>query len=283
MVDNRFRRAPQVRPVGPARRAALVATTIVSLLAFLAGCSGDRPTLEAAPSTLPGSTTRPAPTTTTTPLTALPTSPVNVLGFIATPKGSPNAQPQVYAEPSRTATKIDVPARTMIGAPTTFAVIGDPERQPSSWYKVMLPIRPNTAVGWVEASTVDLTKTDVRIFVDLEGRTIRAERAGREVFRAPIAIGTETNPTPTGPAYMTELIKNTNPAGAYGPYAFGLSVHSDTLTEFEGGDGQVGIHGTNKPQLIGERVSHGCVRLSNSDIQKLVDLQLPLGAPVFIS
>lgn len=202
-----------------------------------------------------------------------------MLGFIATPKGPP----LVYAEPSRTAAKIEVPARTMIGAPTTFAVIGDPERQPNAWYKVMLPIRPNTAVGWVEAATVDLTRTDLRLFVDLEGRNLRVERAGSEVLRAPIAIGTETNPTPTGPAYLTELIQNVKPNGAYGPYAFGLSVHSDTLTEFQGGDGQVGIHGTNRPELIGQRVSHGCVRLTNEDIRKLVDLQLPLGAPVFIT
>jgi lipoprotein-anchoring transpeptidase ErfK/SrfK len=73
------------------------------------------------------------------------------------------------------------------------------------------------------------------------------------------------------------------PDDAYGPYAFGLSIHSDTQTEFAGGDGRVGIHGTNQPQLIGERVSHGCVRLNNDDVLRLVDMQLPLGAPVFVT
>lgn len=61
-----------------------------------------------------------------------------------------------------------------------------------------------------------------------------------------------------------------------------MALHSDTLTEFAGGPGQVGIHGTNRPDLIGERVSSGCVRLDNDDIRALVDLQVPLGMPVII-
>ena len=36
-------------------------------------------------------------------------------------------------------------------------------------------------------------------------------------------------------------------------------------------------------QLIGQAVSHGCVRLRNDDVKELVDLQLPLGVPVFIT
>ena len=72
----------------------------------------------------------------------------------------------------------------------------------------------------------------------------------------------------------------------HGPRAghrFGLALHSDTLTEFAGGPGQVGIHGTNQPGLIGQAVSHGCVRLRNADIEALVGVGLPLGAPVFVT
>ena len=249
-------------------------------IGFVTGCSSERPTLESG-STLPSqtSTTVAASTTSTTPLTDLPTGTENVLGFIATPKGAP----VVYTEPSEDAERIEVPATTDAGAPTTFAVIGNPDRTPSAWYKVMLPVRPNDATGWVQAAAVDLTKTPYRIFVDLEGRKLTVERDHTTYFEAPIAIGTEDNPTPTGPAYLIELIENVNPSDAYGPYAFGLSIHSDTQTEFAGGDGRVGIHGTNQPQLIGQRVSHGCVRLDNDDVRRLVSLQLPLGAPVFIT
>jgi lipoprotein-anchoring transpeptidase ErfK/SrfK len=53
------------------------------------------------------------------------------------------------------------------------------------------------------------------------------------------------------------------------------------LTSFAGGDGQVAIHGTNQPGLIGSEVSHGCVRVDNTTITKLARM-IPLGTPVRI-
>ncbi len=64
-------------------------------------------------------------------------------------------------------------------------------------------------------------------------------------------------------------------------FAIGLSGHSNTLSEFAGGDGQIAIHGTNDPGTIGTKVSHGCVRVNNDVILKLATL--PLGTPVVIS
>lgn len=270
-------------PTPSPRRLRLLAPVVALLVTagLVTGCSSDKPTLEAVATTRPVTTSSSAPaeTTTTVALHDLPPSALNVLGYIATPKGAP----QVFTEPDTTSAPIAIPPTTNAGAPTTFAVIGDPVNQADGWLKVMLPIRPNDLVGWVEAGSVDVTKTDLRIFVDLEGRSLRVDRAGDEVFRTDIAIGTEDDPTPTATSFVTELIENVNPGGAYGPYAFGLSIHSDTQTEFAGGDGQVGIHGTNRPDLIGQRVSHGCVRLTNEDVKRLVDLQLPLGTPVFIT
>jgi hypothetical protein len=46
------------------------------------------------------------------------------------------------------------------------------------------------------------------------------------------------------------------------------------------GDGY-GLHGTNKPETVGQSVSHGCVRLRNGDIEQLYEM-VPLGTPVFI-
>ena len=53
------------------------------------------------------------------------------------------------------------------------------------------------------------------------------------------------------------------------PYAFGLSAYSTVLTSFGGGDGEVGLHGTNDPSILGSDVSHGCIRVSNSVITRL--------------
>ena len=46
------------------------------------------------------------------------------------------------------------------------------------------------------------------------------------------------------------------------------------------GDGYA-LHGTDKPQTIGQAVSHGCVRLRNEDIETLYRM-VPIGTPVFI-
>ena len=52
------------------------------------------------------------------------------------------------------------------------------------------------------------------------------------------------------------------------------------LSDWPGG-GVVGIHGTNQPQLLPGRVSHGCVRVPNAAIRRLARL-MPIGTPVRI-
>ena len=66
----------------------------------------------------------------------------------------------------------------------------------------------------------------------------------------------------------------------YGPAAFGTSGRSPTLTEWPDG-GHIGIHGTNQPELIPGRISHGCIRMTNQAILRLVPL-MPIGTPVSI-
>jgi lipoprotein-anchoring transpeptidase ErfK/SrfK len=53
-------------------------------------------------------------------------------------------------------------------------------------------------------------------------------------------------------------------------------------TTFAGGDGQVGIHGTNRPELLGRDVSHGCIRVSNAVITRMAKL-VARGTPVSLS
>ena len=54
------------------------------------------------------------------------------------------------------------------------------------------------------------------------------------------------------------------------------------LDQFGGGDGQIGIHGTNQPDSIGQSVSHGCVRVPGQVIEALAH-SIPLGTPVTVS
>jgi lipoprotein-anchoring transpeptidase ErfK/SrfK len=281
-LDPRARRA-----AGAFAQVAAIVAAIALAVSLLGSCAGERPTLGSLPPSVP-STAAGASSTTTTAVAPPPAvdgvlGTADLLGWIATPTGDP----EVYDSASEESERLDIGPTTSAGAPTTFAIVGDASPEAAlpvpGWYEVALPTRPNGSTGWVPASSVTVARTPFRIFVELGGRTLRVEQDGVGVFTTEVAIGTDENPTPINGTYVTELIENTEPDGAYGPYAFGLAMHSDTLTEFNGGPGQVGIHGTNQPDLIGQAVSHGCVRLSNGDVQELVDLQLPLGVPVFIT
>jgi lipoprotein-anchoring transpeptidase ErfK/SrfK len=111
-----------------------------------------------------------------------------------------------------------------------------------------------------------------RVNVYKRNRLVRSERAG---------VGRSVLPTPSGTYFIVALLKQPNPRGAYGPYAFGLSAYSNVLQSFGGGPGQIGLHGTDNPGGLGTNVSHGCIRIGNAGITRLARM-LPLGTRVVI-
>ncbi len=163
------------------------------------------------------------------------------------------------------------------GSPLIFVV--ESYRQP--WLKVLLPTRPNGSQGWVRDDQVSLSVHHYRILVELNAHRITVWQGSILIDREPIGVGRATTPTPGGRYYTKELFRPPDQKGPYGPYAYGLSGFSNVLEHFGGGDGVIGIHGTNQPQLLGQDVSHGCIRISNAGITKLAT-HLPLGVPVEI-
>ncbi len=161
------------------------------------------------------------------------------------------------------------------GAPLVFLVQG---RRPG-WLQVLLPVRPNGSSGWVREDEVTLSEHDFHIVVELGAHRITVHQGGKVIVREKIGVGTRQAPTPRGLYYIKELLRPPDPTGPYGPYAYGLSGFSNVLTSFAGGEGVIGIHGTNDPSSLGTDVSHGCIRMSNQGITKLANL-LPLGVPV---
>lgn len=150
-------------------------------------------------------------------------------------------------------------------------------------HKVQLPVRPNGSTGWIEVSDVSVTRHQYEIEIELAAHQLRLLEAGQVLVEAPIAVGTQDTPTPGGSYYIKELLQPPDPSGPYGTYAYGLSGFSNVLQSFAGGDGVIGIHGTNQPALLGTDVSHGCIRLHNDVITDLVErIGLPLGVPVEI-
>jgi lipoprotein-anchoring transpeptidase ErfK/SrfK len=149
------------------------------------------------------------------------------------------------------------------------------------WVRVFLPTRPNGSQGWVKRRAVRVYTNGYRLVVRLRSHQLRLWRGDRLLARYPVAVGTSSTPTPRGLYYIVELLQPSNPNGSYGPYSFGLSAHSNVLKRFAGGDGRVGLHGTNQPDLVGSNVSHGCIRLRNAAVRRLAKI-LPLGTPVYI-
>jgi lipoprotein-anchoring transpeptidase ErfK/SrfK len=128
---------------------------------------------------------------------------------------------------------------------------------------------------------VRVTKTPFRVLVDLSERRVTVYRSGRVAARWTAAVGTAVNPTPTGRFAVSEIVRQPRPGGFFGPFIISLTAHSEKLSDFDGGDGRVALHGTNRPGLLGRAVSHGCVRLSNPAITRIARL-VPPGAPVDI-
>ena len=123
--------------------------------------------------------------------------------------------------------------------------------------------------GWVPSSAISLPRLNrTWIVIDKRAKRLRAYRDGRLLVKAPIGIGAAGSPTPGGRFFIRERLVPSNPNGIYGVLAFGLSAYSRHRTDWPGG-GQVGIHGTNQPQLIPGRISNGCIRLRNADVRRL--------------
>ena len=151
--------------------------------------------------------------------------------------------------------------------------------QQQGWVQVLLPVRPNGTTGWVHAADVDIRQNTYQIKVELGAHRITVTSSGLILYTGPVAVGTGQYPTPTGSYYLRVLIKAIDPHTVYGPYAYGLSSHSETLSTFKGGDAEIGIHGNDDASVLGSNVTHGCIRMDNDAISKL-SKSLPLGTPV---
>lgn len=183
----------------------------------------------------------------------------------------------VYRSPHAKHAALVLKKRDRNGTQRAFLVRGTR----GDWVHVYLPTRPNGSLGWVRERAVKMYNNRYRLVVRLRAHKLQLWRKRHLLASYPIAVGTARTPTPRGLYYIVELLQPSNPGGSYGPYSFGLSAHSNVLETFAGGDGRVGLHGTNEPGLIGSSVSHGCIRLRNAAVRRLARI-LPLGTPVYV-
>jgi lipoprotein-anchoring transpeptidase ErfK/SrfK len=156
------------------------------------------------------------------------------------------------------------------------------EQHQGAWLKVLLPIRPNGTTGWVHTRDVALQQDQFRITVELHMHRLTVYNGDAVMLTDSVAVGLPATPTPMGTYFIRVLLKAPDPTTVYGPYAYGLSGHSEALDTFDGGDAELGIHGNNDTSVLGTDASHGCIRMSNDKITTLAGV-LPLGTPVTIT
>ena len=254
------------------RRAGLLALTILTAATFASGCStsstGGTEAVQAASPAVVDQTSVSAGSSEGT--VAGATAPSEVVRA--------DHDLVAFAKADVASAQRTLPAKTELGSPTALLVTATLP----GWVEVLVPGRPTGATAWLRTDGLTVTKITSEIKVDLAARTLTLTDNGKVVLTTPVGIGADATPTPKGRFSVTDKLDTQNPGGSYGRYAFGLSGRSEVLTEFAGGDGQIGIHGTDHPESIGQNVSHGCIRVPNEVMEKLTSI-LPLGTPVVVS
>jgi len=193
-----------------------------------------------------------------------------------------SSQIEVRVAPTQDADLMMVlPSKTEHDQPQTLLIDKEIQVSGDTWYKVMLPVRPNGSTGWVNGQQVRVRGIPYELQINLTEKRLDVFHLGGLQVSYPIGIGRERYPTPGGTFYLMELLRPPDPGGPYGTYTYVLNGFSNVLKEFNGGNGALGIHGTDSDATIGQEVSHGCIRMHNNDIDVLAAM-LPLGTPVRI-
>lgn len=169
-----------------------------------------------------------------------------------------------------------LPVPTEFFGPRYFELIGES----GDWYEVSVPVRPNGTTGWIPKSAVTISEVDSRIEIDLSERVMSVEQNGIVVSTVPVAIGKDGSPTPVGHFYLRDELP-WDETSVYGPFVLALSAYSETIDQINGGDAVVAIHGTRRPDLLGQKASLGCVRVENDTIRDVAAIIEP-GTPVDI-
>ncbi|WP_062521765.1 L,D-transpeptidase [Demequina silvatica] len=250
--------------------------TVVTALALAACTPASEPAATPASSTpAPVASVSASPTPSPEPSASEEVEP----SYVATVRGT---SVTVLTEPDGAEQQV-IRAEDVLTVPDATPLVFLVKQIQGSWLEVYLPVRPNGSTGWIPADRVTVSATTMSIEINLKYFELTVWDGNEAVLTTEIGLGTDELPTPGGTYYIRELLQPPDPSGPYGPYAYGLSGYSPVLDEFAGGDAVIGIHGTDDPDSFGRAISHGCIRVPNKIITKMVEkIGIPLGAPVYI-
>jgi lipoprotein-anchoring transpeptidase ErfK/SrfK len=192
---------------------------------------------------------------------------------------------ETFSKPARDSTPLELvqARRPLTGERTVLPVLGHSTGADGvAWLHVRLPGRPNGHAGWIRQRATVASTTSWHIVVDTSRRRVIVYRNGRQVRIVKAVVGKPSTPTPRGEFFVEEAIE-LRAADVGAPFALALSARSNVLQKFDGGPGQIALHGlANIGGVLGSAVSHGCVRLDN-DVMRWLVIRIGPGVPVTIT
>jgi hypothetical protein len=187
--------------------------------------------------------------------------------------------PSVNARPKATIAS----RRPLTGVRTVLPVLGHATSGGGrAWVEVLVPGRPNGSAGWITTTGTMPSWTRWRLSVNLRARVVSVYDRGRIFRRFAAVVGAAATPTPRGRFFIEEGLA-LSPRASGAPFALATSARSTVLQEFDGGPGQVALHGMgNLAGALGTASSHGCIRLDTPDITWLA-MHIGPGVPLTIA
>jgi lipoprotein-anchoring transpeptidase ErfK/SrfK len=199
-----------------------------------------------------------------------------------------SANHRIYSRPGARPEATISRHRPITGEATTLPLLRTRHGPAGVWLRVRLPGRllpgaPNGRTGWITAAHTRLWAIRWHIVVSVARRAARIYEGGRLRRTYRVVVGAASTPTPTGQFFVEENVAE-RPSFPGAPYALALSARSNVFTEFDGGPGQVALHGIGGGLggTLGTAESHGCVRFATRAITWLAHRIYP-GTPVTIT
>jgi lipoprotein-anchoring transpeptidase ErfK/SrfK len=150
-----------------------------------------------------------------------------------------------------------------------------------AWAEVGIPVRPNGTTAWVQTAFFTEATHNYHITIDLSENTVNVYEGDELLIEQIAASGRETRPTPVVRAYIDEKIPGERVSPAYGAWILSISAFSESLGTFGGGMPKLALHGTNQPELMGQYISSGCVRVPDEVISFIAET-VPVGTIIDI-
>lgn len=152
------------------------------------------------------------------------------------------------------------------------------------WLDVRVQGRPNGRHGWIRADHASLSKTPYRLEIRRATKRLTLLKAGRSVRSIKVVVGAPETPTPSGYFSIADKLELSDDKHFLGSWVLPLTGYSDVLQTFDGGIGQIAIHGRGGASLlqpVGTAASHGCIRVENRQIARIA-ATVPTGTPVVV-